>query len=297
MGELDLGDLLLSWETHLQAERKSANTVRLYVAGVRAFLAWCEQQGRPAVLDRPTVSAFTAGLLRHGAEAATARARQLAVRRFTTWLAEEGELAADPLLGMRPPKLDQKVVPVLSDGELRRLVKACEGKTLRDRRDEALVRLLAETGMRAGECVALAVGDVDVRGGLVVVRRGKGGRGRVVPFGPQTARSIDRYLRVRRGHALAHTEHLWLGDQGRRLRYDGLRVALAARARAAGIAHLTPHVLRHTYAHRWLAAGGTEGGLMATAGWSHRGMLDRYAAATRQDRAAAEARELNLGDL
>ena len=77
----------------------------------------------------------------------------------------------------------------------------------------------------------------------------------------------------------------------------GLRVALAARATTAGIARFSPHVLRHTAAHRWLAAGGTEGGLMAVAGWSRREMLDRYAAATRQDRAAAEARSLNLGDL
>ena len=56
-------------------------------------------------------------------------------------------------------------------------------------------------------------------------------------------------------------------------------------------------MLRHTAAHRWLAAGGTEGGLMAVAGWSSREMLDRYARATAAERAAAEARNLNLGDV
>jgi integrase/recombinase XerD len=78
---------------------------------------------------------------------------------------------------MRPPKLDSKVIPVLSDDELRRLGKACEGRTLRDRRDEAIVRLLLESGLRAGECVALRVEDVDVGGGTLLVRRGKGGAG------------------------------------------------------------------------------------------------------------------------
>jgi integrase/recombinase XerD len=111
----------------------------------------------------------------------------LAVRRFGRWLHAEGELAEDPLAGMRPPKLDAKVVPVLSDDQLRRLVKACEGKTLRDRRDEALVRLMLETGLRAGEVVALRVEDVDVGGGTLLVRRGKGGAGRLVPFSAQTA--------------------------------------------------------------------------------------------------------------
>jgi len=84
---------------------------------------------------------------------------------------------------------------------------------------------------------------------------------------------------------------------GRSFGYDGLRATLVRRAELAGIKGFHPHVLRHTAAHRWLAAGGSEGGLMATAGWANRAMLDRYAAATRAERAAAEARGLNLGDV
>lgn len=64
---------------------------------------------------------------------------------------------ADPLAGLKPPKLDSKVIPVLSDQQLRALLAACQGPALSDRRDEALVRLLAETGLRAGETVALQV--------------------------------------------------------------------------------------------------------------------------------------------
>jgi len=56
-------------------------------------------------------------------------------------------------------------------------------------------------------------------------------------------------------------------------------------------------VLRHTAASRWPAAGGSEGGLMAVAGWTRRDMIDRYTAATARERAADEARSLNLGDL
>jgi integrase/recombinase XerD len=56
-------------------------------------------------------------------------------------------------------------------------------------------------------------------------------------------------------------------------------------------------MLRHTAASRWLAAGGSEGGLMAVAGWRRRDMIDRYAAATRASRAVEEARGLGLGEL
>lgn len=293
----EMAGLLDSWLLHLRAERKSPDTLRSYGDGVRRFLAWCEAEGVDPAFNRPTVNAFVAGLLEAGAEAATARSRQLAVRRMSAWLAEEGEIERDELVGMKPPKLDAKVVPELTEDQLRALIKACQGKEFRDRRDEAIVRFMIETAARAGEVILMTVADVDLKEGMATVRRGKGGKGRRVPFGPQTARSIDRYLRMRRAHRQAETPALWLGDRNRRFGYSALWYALVRRAEIAGIENFHPHVLRHTAAGRWLDAGGTEGGLMAVAGWSRRDMIDRYTRATSQRRAAEEARRLKLGDL
>jgi integrase/recombinase XerD len=292
----DLAALLASWTVHLRAERKSPQTVKSYTAGMRQFLDWCTAQGVPAVLDRANVNGFIAALLDSGVEAATARSRQLAVRRFSAWCADEGEIDRDELLGLKPPKLDVKVVPRLTDDECRALVKACTGREFRDRRDEAIVRFMLEAIVRAGEVVAMGTGDVDLTRGLAIVRRGKGGKGRPVPFGPQTSRAIDRYLRLRRSHRLAGTPALWLGDRGKNLSYDGLYAALKYRAELAGIADFHPHVTRHTAAQRWLSAEGSEGGLMAVAGWTRRDMIDRYTRATASERAADEARRLDLGD-
>lgn len=294
---LDLAALLPSWELSLRSERKSAATVKVYGDGVRAFLRWCSEHGHTPALDRDLIKAFVADLLDAGAEPSTARSRQLAMRRFSAWLEEEGEIDTDPLLGLKAPKLDTKVTESLSDDELRRLIKACGGKEFRDRRDEAIVRLMAETGMRAGEVCGLELDDVDLTRGLVTVRRGKGGKGRVAPFGPQTGVAIDRYLRARRTHLLAETSALWLGDRGKGLEYYGLHKTLKWRAELAGLKNFHPHLLRHTAASRWLAAGGSEGGLMAVAGWSTRDMIDRYTKSTAAERAAAEARGLNLGEL
>ena len=156
---------------------------------------------------------------------------------------------------------------------------------------------MLETGTHAGEVVLLEVGDVDLAAGTAVVRRGKGGKGRSVPFGPQTARAIDRYMRLRRGHRLASSANLWLGDRGKGFTYYALHKALALRAARAGVTGFHPHRLRHAAAHRWLAAGGSEGGLMAVAGWTRPDMLLRYTRAQASGRAAAEARKLNLGYL
>jgi integrase/recombinase XerD len=294
---VDLAAMLPSWEIALGAERKSAKTIRTYGDGVRQFLLWCHDTDSAPQLTRANVSAFIVAILNAGAEANTARTRQQALRRFSAWLAAEGESDDDQLLGIKPPAVDTKVMEPLDADELRRLLKACAGTGIRDRRDEAIVRLMAETGARAGEVANMALEDVDPRRGVAIIRRGKGGRGRVVPFGPQTGLAIDRYLRTRRSHRLANSPAVWLGDRGTTFSYSAMQRSLAKRARAAGIDRFHPHLLRHTLATNWLRAGGSEGGLMAVAGWRSRDMLDRYVAATASERAAAEARRLNLGEL
>ncbi len=293
---VDLRVLLPSWELSLRAERKSPATVKSYGDGVRRLLTWCSETGSPAVLDKATINGFTVALLDGGDEASTVRSRQLGVRRFSAWLAEEGEIPADPLLGLKAPKLDTKVTEPLTDDQIRALIKACAGTDYRSRRDEAIVRFMVETGARAGEVVALGLADIDLAAGTAIVRKGKGGKGRVVPFGAQTGRALDRYIRVRRAHRLAATPALWLGDRNRGFTYYAMHWGLRGRAEAAGLIGFHPHLLRHTAAHRWLAAGGSEGGLMAVAGWTQPDMLMRYTKARASQRAADEARALHLGD-
>lgn len=295
---LDLTALVDSFEISLKSARRSRNTLKIYMSSVRAYLDWCTHNDRPQQIDREQVQAWIAGILDAGAQPSTAAARLAGVRQFSKWLAAEGEVESDPLLGLNAPKGDMPITPVLTDDELRALIKACQGKTLRDRRDEAMVRLFAETGMRASELLGLGMDDVDLSRGLAVIKRGKGGKGRIVPFGPQTAKALDRYIRLRRGHLAADSHALWLGARTRQaLGPHGLRVTLLERAEAAGIRDFHPHVLRHTFASRWMAARGSEGGLMAVAGWSSRDMLDRYGRVTASERAAAEARKLGLGDI
>jgi len=299
----NLDVLLPSWLLSMRADRKSAQTIKTYTDGVRFYLAWCAGQGVEP-LSRSSLRAWTTSLMDGGNQPATAVARQLAVRRYAAWLTEEGELPADPFLGIKAPKLDTKVVEPLTDDELRALLTACippkgltSAQVLRYRRDEAMLRFMLETGARAGEVVAIELADLYLPGGTAIIRKGKGGKGRVVPFGPATAQAIDRYLRLRRTHRLAASPTLWLGDRGKGFSYDALHKTLGERAAAAGIVGFHPHRMRHTAAHRWLAAGGSEGGLMAVAGWTRPDMLMRYTKAQASSRAAEEARGLNLGEL
>lgn len=293
----DLPALLDSWLLSMVSEHRSAMTVKTYRDGVRSFFRWADGAGVHPVLDKPTVTRFIADLFAAGAEPTTAASRQLSVRRFSAWLAEEGEIDADQLVALRSPKLDQKIVEPLSDEQLAALLATCAGRSFLDRRDNAIIRVAAETAARAEEITAMTLADTDVRSGQTVIRRGKGGKGRLVPFSPQAAAAIDRYLRARRSHRLADSPALWLGGGGKGLGYHGLRQALGARAKLAGIEHFHLHRLRHTGATRWLDAGGSQDGLMAVAGWTDPAMLHRYVKASQASRAIRESRRLNLGDL
>lgn len=303
---LNLDDCTLladSWLLQLRAERKSPETIKSYGTGLRQYLAWCAEEDREP-LEKGSLSAWTLTLLEQGALPSTATSRQLAVRRFAAWMLEEQEIPADPFLGMKSPKIDVEVVEPLSEDELRAMLKACavprgmDPKAgFRRRRDEAIIRLMSETGARASEVVNIELDDLDLGAGVAILRRGKGGKGRRVPFGVETARAIDRYLRLRRTHRLAGTPRLWVGDRGKGFTYDALHKTLRLRADEAGVSGFHPHRLRHTMAHRWLDAGGSEGGLMAVAGWARPDMLLRYTKAQAEARAAEESRRLGLGDL
>jgi integrase/recombinase XerD len=287
--------LLESWTTHLQAERKSPHTIRTYTTGVRAYLRWCQIHEQLTDFSRASVEAFTAALLADGAEPGTALARQRGVRRFSAWLAEEGEIERDDLIGMRPPKQDDKMPAELTTDQVKALLSTCGATEFHDIRDNAILRLMTESMVRSSELLAMTVADVDIRAGTAIVRRGKGGKARVVPFGPQTGRALDRYARARRRHKHAGSPMFWLGARGP-LAYNALYATVKRRGARAGV-DVHPHMLRATGAIRWRAAGGSVPGLLTVAGWSSLEMAQRYVRAAESRLAVDEAHKLDLGDL
>lgn len=136
-----------SWLLRLRAERKSHRTIASYADGLRQYLAYCAD---PVPLDQDTLAAFVNSILDKEFSPSTARLRQLAVRRFAAWLAEEGKIPYNPLLGAKLPRLDQKIIPELGSEEIRALLKAC-GSSFAGRRDEAIIRLMVEAGCRSDE--------------------------------------------------------------------------------------------------------------------------------------------------
>jgi integrase/recombinase XerD len=176
-----------------------------------------------------------------------------ALQQFFKWLAAEDQLP-NPMAGLQPPHVADKLVPVFAPGELTRLERACAGRSFAQRRDTAIIAVLTATGIRLSELTGLRCGDVDL-GQRELTVRGKGGKDRIVKIGHQTVRSLDRYLRARARHAQAWRPQLWLGAGNREpLTAAGIYQMTARRGRQAGVA-VFPHRFRHHFSPpRWTAA-------------------------------------------
>jgi site-specific recombinase XerD len=297
--QLPRGHLLVlnrSFRRTLEAENKSPRTIEAYTDAVRLLATFCQAHGQPLLageLRREHIQEFIADQLARW-KPATAHNRYRGLHAFFKWAVAEGDLTASPMDGMKPSQLSEQPVEVIRLEHLARLLKTCEGRDFTSRRDTAIILLLVDTGMRRAECVGMTLEDVDLDQRIVWVL-GKGRRPRALPIGRKTAQAVDRYLRAREGHRLAHLPHLWVGRNGP-MTPSGIYQVVHDRARAAGLPAMHPHQLRHAFATSWLAEGGNENELMLVAGWKSRTMIDRYTKATAVERARASHARLSPAD-
>ena len=109
---------------------------------------------------------------------------------------------------MHRPKVEPPLVPDVPDADIRKLLKACEGKAFEAKRDMAILRVFLDTGLRLAECTGIRVDDVDFDHGVIYVM-GKGRKPRSLPFGPKTSQALDQYRRLRIRHPQAQLTQLW----------------------------------------------------------------------------------------
>ena len=187
---------------------------------------------------------------------------------FLRWLYREDLLASDLSLAIRYAKRSQRLPKnILTVDEALRLLQAPDLSTLRGFRDRVILELLYGTGIRSKELRGVKVSDLDTSGGSLTIRRGKGGRGRVLPLGQGLCQLLEEYLAMvspplhgnKRGPAgrLAESEALFPGGaQGGEMSGTQLTETVRFYARKAALEkRVTPHALRHACATHMLQNG------------------------------------------
>lgn len=270
-------ELRIAWLNNLEEADRSPKTIMRYSGVVRRFLAWYEAEERqPVALGdlTPIALASYRSYLQKESAAATVNVHVAALRAWCQWLVENGHLAENPAVNLKlvgqvqsdaPEPLSNTAVNAL----LREVRRGRYGK-----RDQAIVQMLLQTGMRIGECQALCWQDIifKERKGTVLIRSGKGNKSRTIPLNSSIRSALVEYAApILKCHPTAQNiakkwpqskgsqshSPLWLSQKGNQLSSPAMwRVVNRAVEKCANRGLIPeetkPHDLRHTFAHRYL---------------------------------------------
>lgn len=203
------------------------------------------------------------------------------LRAFLRYLYENDLIEIDICSRFRLPKCTRNVIDVLSDEEIHRVYRALEGDSLLQIRNRLIVSLMLDSGLRRHEVVSLTVGDVHLNDRYLIVL-GKGDKQRFVPFGKTSALYLEQYLSIVYPNidnidfrmpliikVSDFGEHEAITDTTLKQFFRGLKVR-------TGIKRLKAHLLRHTFATRYLENGGNIYALQAILGHTSLEMVKRY---------------------
>lgn len=298
-----------AFRDHLRSEKRSSDhTLRAYLHDVGELAAFARnllgREARPDEVDVIVCRSYLASL--HGRNDAATIGRKLSsLRTFFRLLVRRRVVASNPVAALRPPKRAKRLPAFLGKEEVGRLLDG-PGKGRRGHavtpaagasgrpvdpalaeaerlRDEALFETIYGAGLRVSEACNLDLGDVQTGrgGGEVKVRQGKGRKDRLVPLGGKAIAALERYF-PRRAAWLAAVPTgdrlaVFVTRRGRRLTPRGVRRLLGRRELETGVAAVSPHALRHSFATHLLGEGADLRAIQEMLGHASLQTTQRYA--------------------
>ncbi len=258
-------------ETYLALRRGLGSEMRGPGAHLRRFVEFLHREGTTVITTELALRWATAPA---GATSATWAQRLGDVRRFAAWLSATDPLVEVPAQGLLPERYRRRPPYIYSDGEIERIVRQARRLSsplrLRAHTYATLFGLLAATGLRISEALTLDRNDVDLRTGVLSVRRTKFGKSRFVPVHDSTRHALLRYGK-QRDVILKHpaSPAFLLSERGLRVTQCSARYNFAVVSRAIGLRAPTRggrhgrgprlHDMRHRLAARTLVRWYREG--------------------------------------
>lgn len=261
-GQEALGSEIAAFLNFCRLEKGlAANTLDAYERDSRRFSAFLASEAISLIgndLANPEGIRLYLDHLRRQKLGNRSAARHLTtLRSFYTFLLREGQIAADPTEHLRNPKQWQNIPNFLNLDQIEKILQMPDRQKPTGMRDRAMLELLYATGLRVSELCKLCLTDLDLQYG-VLRATGKGNKTRIVPVGKAALAAVEEYLRNGRAKLLKGrgSRYLFVTARGGCLTRQAFWALLGSCARKAGyFHHVTPHVLRHSFATHLLEGG------------------------------------------
>ena len=192
---------------------------------------------------------------------------------FLRWCYDEEYIAVNLAEKFRLPKAKQKAIDVLTDSEVYRLMDSFNLRYGVHLRNYCVCSLMLDSGLRMNEVVTLSMGHLHIPEGYAIVD-GKGNKQRIVPLGLHTRKMLSRYLARRPG--CAQTDRVFLMANLKPITDNTLRLMFQRLKGRVDIPRIRAHLLRHTFATRYLENGGDMYSLQQILGHESLEMVKRY---------------------
>jgi integrase/recombinase XerD len=259
---MDVAVTIAQYKERLKALSYADATIEAYRKGLDRFREYLE---RRSITDLRTVTKaimldYKAQVMA-GTQAMETKALLIRpVKRLFEHLTNSNQLLLNPAEGIiETHRRHKKIGPTLTQDEMKKLLQQPNMSVRGGIRDRAAMEVLYATAIRKNELLALEVHDVDLRDGVIFVRKGKGRKQRVVPLGKTAAGYLKEYLeKIRPHYNRKHPKErrLFLTNEGKPLTEGTLRVKLYHYRKQAGInKSASPHVFRRSCATHMLQAG------------------------------------------
>lgn len=246
---------------HLTVERGlSINTLSAYRADLNRFSIALEHRKFTDIeqVSTDVISDYISELTAMKLTPTTIARHFAALKGLFKFALKENLIKSDPTISISTPKLPSRLPKALSISQMQELIKAVDKKNLVGYRDLAIVEFMYGTGCRISELTELDIDDLDLTERTVRLS-GKGNKQRLVPVGEFAHTALNQYLVSARPNFVSgsatDTAAVFRNQRGGRLTRQGIWAILQKAATDAGIADLTPHSLRHSFATHLLEGG------------------------------------------
>ncbi len=255
-----------NWET-LKLRGITSEKTKEYVSSLQARKEkWVDHPYRPA--ENSGLSPFTI------------RKEVKILRGFGTWLERQGY--ANPFSDLEIPKVPKLMLEVLTDEEIERVLDTISPNDPAGSRRYAIVLLILDTGLRSSEVASAKMEHLDMER-LQLKVMGKGQKERLVPFGQRCAQAILRYLNLFRPEPLlSEYNNIFLSLDGMPMTRSSIASMMTRLRKSSGVPKVRAHMLRHTFAVRFLTNGGDLRTLQLILGHESIAVTQRYLHLTAQ---------------